>query len=555
MESRRSQKGASESPLIQADREKCRDFKEFLKLVWPLIEGGRPLKWNWHIEVFCDHLQALHEGRLGNKLIVNVPPRTSKSTVVTIAFPCWVWTQNPNLSFVFASYSFPLSSDHAYKRRLILESDWYKDRWWRGIDLAGDRSSLVAIENTARGGMYTTSISGSATGKGGDYRILDDPNNATEMESETQRDTVLRFVDVTWPTRVNDPVTEKQIIVQQRTHTKDVTGHSVKKWNQGRMPYTHLVIPAEFNPEKRCVTPIWTDHRTAKGELIDGVRFPQSYLDEKKIDLGPYFYAGQFDQEPYPLGGGIFKESWIRCRWRASEKQPGHMSVLNGQYHFDPATCYRICTVDPAISEETSGEKKLTDPDYTVIMSWVVVFTHLGSVACLMEMYRRRMEGPEIIPFIQELHKRSRFAVIGVETVAFQKMLFQEAKKKGLPVREISTKNSDDVIYRIDRDKISRAMAATPFLSQGRLAVPETAPWLSEFEAELLQFPNAAHDDITDCLVYGIAIAEKYKGNPLHQNDEPREERNSNDRRGDAPENPLERWESSGGLSGWESPL
>lgn len=497
--------------FIDYSREAIRryGFKEFVKQAWAIVEGGRPLKWNWHLDAICEHLQALHEQRLGkNKLLVNVPPRTSKSTIVTVMFPCWVWTQNPNLSFVFASYAFNLSRDHAYKRRAILESQWYKDRWGNVVEISGDRNNITELSNTQKGMMYTTSIGGSTTGRGGDYLILDDPNDAEQMESEVQRASTLRWIDVTWSTRMNDPRTYREVLIQQRTHTQDVTGHVLSK---GASDWVHLRIPMEYNPDKPCRTPIWFDPRTTKNDLLDEERFPRAFVDRKKIDLGPYFYAGQYDQEPYPLGGGIIKDAWLKT-WKKSDKQPDYMSVLEGQYHFDVWASLRFCTVDPAISEDEIGEKKLSDPDYTVIAAWCAIKTHLGAVLCLLDVVRERMEGPDIIPRVDAMHKYWKFSVIGVETVAFQKMLFQTAKRQGLPVREISTKNDPEALYRIDKDKMARAMAATPMLSQNRVHLPEYAPWLGAFKAEVIQFPNAAHDDCVDVLAYACAIAEKYKG-------------------------------------------
>ena len=529
-------------------REKIRrgGFREFVKQAWHLIEGERALRWSWHLDAICDHLQALHEDRLGKrKLLVNVPPRTSKSTIVTVMFPCWVWTQNPNLSFYFASYAFNLSRDHAYKRRVILESQWYTERWGDKVELLGDRNNIAEVGNTARGIMYTASITGTITGKGGDYLILDDPNSAEQMESEVQRASTLRWIDVTWSTRMNDPNNYREIIIQQRTHTQDVTGHVLSK---SADLWIKLIIPMEFDPDKRCTTPIWCDPRTVKNQLLDEERFPRAFIEQKKIDLGPYFYAGQYGQEPYPLGGGIIKGSWLK-RWKQSANQPGYISILDGQYHFDPWAAYRFCTVDPAISDDEIGQKKLGDPDYTVIAAWCAFWTDHRAVLCLLDMHRERMEGPDILPKIQAMDKYWKFSIIGVETVAFQKMIFQQAKREGLPVREISTRISEDVIYRIDKDKVARAMGATPFMAAGRFHIPEYAPWIGAFESEVVQFPNSAHDDCVDVLAFAVAIAEKYSGDSALDI----ASRRPNDRIRDDGINNLEEISGSEDRSPWDS--
>src|SRR3990167_1518615 len=478
---------------------------DFVRVAWARVEGSRPLEWGWHLDAICKHLEALVDGRLGTRnLLVNVPPRTSKSTIVTVMFPCWLWTFRPQTQFIFASYSFDLSRDHAYKRRAIIESEWYAEAWGEIVQLATDRNNIAEVANTARGLFVTTSVKGTVTGKGGDYKILDDPNDAEQMESEVERASTLRWIDINWSTRANDPKTVREIVIQQRTHTDDVTGHVLK---QNASAWCHLKIPMERG-EKSCVTSIWTDSRTSKGELLQPQRFDAAYVALQKLRLGPYFYAGQYDQEPYPLGGGIFKSAWFG-KWAKSETQPG--SIAAGIYGaIDPWRMFRFTVVDPAITMKTIGEKKVSDPDYTVIYACMAFSTPQGALLCIMDMVRERLEGPGIIKRLKAMQATWRFAVIGVETVAFQLALFQFARKDGLPVREISTKKDPEALYTIDTDKVARAVGATPFTASGRCYIPEYAPWCGDFLAEVCAFPNAAHDDTVDALAFACAIAEKY---------------------------------------------
>ena len=482
-------------------------LRDFIFSAWPIVEGGRALAWSWHLDALCLHLEALASGELGKrKLLVNIPPRTSKSTVVTIMFPCWLWTRSPWLQFMFASYSFALSRDHAYKRRTILESDWYREAWPE-LALSGDRNNIMEMGNTSRGLMFTTSVGGSNTGRGGDYLILDDPNDAEQMESEVQRASALRWIDVTWATRANDLKTVREICIQQRTHTSDVTGHLLKTAPDD---WTLLKLPMQFNPSTRCSTPIWADPRTEKGEILDPDRFPKPHLDALALRLGPYFYAGQYDQEPYPLGGGVFKSAWFSRRWSKSKENPGQLQAAG--YSFDPFSAFRFAVVDPAVSEKSIGEKKINDPDFTAIFACAAIQTHEGVYLAVLDAIHERLEGPDIIPRLQALHGFWRFSVIGVESVAFQLSLFQYAQRAGLPVREISSKNDPEAVYRIDRDKMARAVGSTPYVSRRLVFLPEYAPWLSEFLAEVCAFPNASHDDFVDVLAYAASIAQKFTG-------------------------------------------
>lgn len=139
----------------------------------------------------------------------------------------------------------------------------------------------------------------------------------------------------------------------------------------------------------------------------------------------------------------------------------------------------------------------------------------------LLDLIRKRMEGPEIISEMKLFHAKWKFSIMGVETIAFQKMIAQYAKREGLPIREIGQKN--DSIYKIDKDKTARALSATPLMADRRFFVPFYAPWLADYINELILFPNAAHDDQVDVTAYGVAIAQTIRA--WHNNSEshPRE--------------------------------
>lgn len=491
-----------------------RDLARFVKDAWPIVEGARELKWNWHIDAICAHLVALDDDKLGRrKLLVNVPPRTSKSTLVSVMFPAWVWTRRPHLQFMFASYSFSLSSFLAYKRKLLIESPWYQERWGDKVKLSTDRNSVVEVMNSSKGVMFTTSMGGSITGKGGDYLILDDPNSAEEMESEQQRKTCLDFVDGAWSTRANDAATVKEIIIQQRTHEQDVTGHVLKKAPDD---WIHLKIPMEYHAPNAdhppCVTPLYRDPRKTEGEIIDPVRFPPQYLEGQKITLGSYRYAGQYDQEPAPLGGGIVKSAWLRPWIRNAHGEVVCQGLLHGgDFKFSEWDVTRFCTVDLAFTDEEIGDKKTDDPDYCVFGAFATFLPRPGfPVVVLLDLIRERMEGPDMLLKLEAFHKHWKFNVIGFESVQAQKALFQFARKMALPVREISTKVNDaEALYTIDKDKVSRLISATPLMEAGNFYVPAYSPWLAEYKQELTRFPNTAHDDQCDVTSYAVPIARK----------------------------------------------
>ena len=329
------------------------------------------------------------------------------------------------------------------------------------------------------------------------HNCLDDPHDPQGAESEVQRETTKDWLSLTWPTRLNDTALSAEVLVMQRLHETDATGLYLSEGG-----WEHLKIPMYFRGTKYGTSLGQFDPRTSNGEIIDSRVYSQEYVDRVAKRLGPYGVAGQFQQEPAPPEGGIIKRAWLR-EYRKVEDR---LDV--GDYLIDWKNCLRFCTVDPAVTKKETSDKS-TDPDYTVMLAWAVFFSTRGPLLILLDAIRERLEGPDIIPKLEAFDRFYSFSLIGVETVAFQMMLFQEAKRKGLPVREIANKDSEDVIYRIDKDKVARAYAATPMMADGRFYVPNYAPWLEAYVKELTTFPNAAHDDYVDATSAGCAIAEK----------------------------------------------
>lgn len=517
-------RGEAHRRAILAETELCRrSLLEFVRAAWPLIEPATPFSDNWHIRAICEHLQAVTESKI-RKLLITIPPRTGKSSIVSVLWPCWVWVRHSESRWLFASYAQTLSFRDSRRRRIVIESDWYRSRWGNLFSLATDQNVKHEFENTKRGSMTATSTGGAVTGRGGDYICLDDPHDATAMESEVQRESILNWFDLAWSTRGNQAASYREVIIMQRTHELDVAGHVLKQGG-----WEHLRLPMQFDPLKRCTTSTgWSDPRKEVGELLDPNRFPLRNVEDLKRRLGPYGAAGQLQQEPAPAEGGLIRRAWLR-----PYRRDGDFIEVEG-YKFDLRTAFRFATVDPAVTAKELEDQR--DPDYTVLAAWAVQGTHRGPVLCLLDLNRERLEGPDIVPKLKAFHDFWKFSIIGVESIAFQLALFQQAARLGLPVREISQK--EDALYRIDRDKTARVYAATPLMADGRFYVPEYAPWLGEYIRELISFPNAAHDDMVDVTTSAIAIAQKMRGELLPERERPKPRRldvNVNDLRDDEP--------------------
>ncbi|MGB3833784.1 MAG: phage terminase large subunit [Mesorhizobium sp.] len=297
--------------IIEDDRRKAkRSFAEFVKMAWDELEPDTTLVWNWHMQAICDHLQALVEGKflelgLPNRLLINVPPGSSKSLLVSVLLQAWEWgpAGKPSVRYLSTSYNdVPVNRDTRKCRDLIL-SDWYQERWPIYLPRRAETSFANDRTGTRQGVAF-----GSLTSQRGDRLIIDDPHSTETAESDAERKRTTRKFREGAQNRLNDQKRSAIIVIMQRLHQEDVSGVI----DEVGMHYVHLMLPMEFEPNRKCVTPLgFEDPRTEDGELLDAVRWPPDEVENLKRDLGSYAYAGQYQQRPTPREGGMFKREWF----------------------------------------------------------------------------------------------------------------------------------------------------------------------------------------------------------------------------------------------------
>ena len=301
-------------------------LRDYIPLVWPVLEPGRPFIGGWAIDAVCDHLQAVTDGYI-TKLLINVPPGFMKSLSTCVFWPSWEWgpRNRPDLRYVASSYSDKLTIRDNRKMRFVIQSEEYQSRWGHRFHLIGDQNAKQKFENDKRGYKLATSVGGLGTGERGDRQLIDDPHNVTDGESEPKRETTLGWFTETMSTRINDPGQSAFIVIMQRVHQRDVSGLIIAE----EMGYTHLMIPMNFEAERKCFVYVehprpaeleegesetfeWQDPREEEDELAWQERYPQEYVEN---DLKPalrawgggYAEAGQLQQSPIPRGGGMFQ--------------------------------------------------------------------------------------------------------------------------------------------------------------------------------------------------------------------------------------------------------
>lgn len=290
---------------LAIERELCRrSLADFAKRAWPILEPATPLRWGWALDAICAHLEAVTRGEI-LRLLMNVPPGTMKSLLTGVIWPAWEWGPCglPEKRFIGTAHKQDLAIRDATKCRRLIQSEWFQSLW--PLALTSDQNAKTKFEN-AKTGFREAMAFTSMTGARGDRVILDDPLSADDANS----DAALTAAELTFlealPTRVNNDQSAI-VVIMQRLHQRDTSGLILDRG----LPYVHLCLPMRFEPDRRCVTPIFTDPRTKPDELLFPERFPEAQVAELERTLGSYATAGQLQQRPVPRGGGLFRREWF----------------------------------------------------------------------------------------------------------------------------------------------------------------------------------------------------------------------------------------------------
>lgn len=297
---------------LEGTRARCRSLAGFIREAWHVLEPETPLIWGWHLDAICDHLEAVTRGEI-TRLLITVPPGSSKSLIVSVLWPAWEWSiGRRGLRYLTTSYDEVNITRDARKHRDLVQSEWYRALF---PEVRLTRTAEDDFANSDQGGRLAATFV-SLTGKRGDRLIYDDPHSAKKAESDDQRYATTQGFREGATNRLNDQKRSAIIVIMQRLHHKDVAGVILEV----PMGYCHLNIPMEFetvdgegNPLPRVPTAIgWLDPRTEDGELMDPIRFDREVVEDLKRDLGAYAYAGQYQQRPVPREGGLFQRSYFK---------------------------------------------------------------------------------------------------------------------------------------------------------------------------------------------------------------------------------------------------
>lgn len=291
-----------------------KSFWEFFKMVWPIIVA-EDMRVNWHMSYLCNEAQKILELVFAGKpkdydLVINIPPGSSKSTILSQALPAWAWTRMPSFRYIGGSHSMDLAMRDSIRTRDIVQSDFYRDHFGQ-IELRDDENMKGLFTNTKKGGRLAVSTGSKVTGFHAHLIGVDDPVDPEAAMSEADMKKANRWMTNTLPSRGIMRKDTPMIICQQRIAQNDPSGERLAQG--GRVK--HICLPAEllYDKEGRLAVNVQPPAliRYYKDRLLDPVRLNRQNLEEYKKD-GQYVYSSQYLQDPVSLDGATFDISKLK---------------------------------------------------------------------------------------------------------------------------------------------------------------------------------------------------------------------------------------------------
>jgi len=434
---------------------------------------------NWHTEILCEALEAVESGKI-RFLIIEMPPRHSKSLHVSQLFPAWVMGRDEDVPMIIASYSGDLAVSHGRETRNLIDSEEYQNIF--KTKLAPDSKAKGTWNTTGRGAYNAAGVGGSITGKGAKIFIIDDPfKDRKEAESILIRDGRDSWRKSVARTRLTPD--GAMVILHTRWHDDDMIGRIVHdddwvdyfKWKQGEKgTWVRLTLPAIAEVDEPF---------RKQGEALWPGRYDLEELALIKKDLGGYEWSALYQQSPVDDEHRVFHLEWFQYREMAD--------ILNRN-----TTNYM--TVDTKGTESKDGGS-----DYIgITVNYVEVDGTWN-----FKSWRVRMSSKELVDFLFTSHLNMRLAKIGIEKTAYTeglKVYLDEemAKRKHfLPIVELKHGGTKKEI---------RIEALQPRYERGAIYhIREYGQnTCSDLEEELLRFPKAINDDASDSAAYQMQVVQ-----------------------------------------------
>lgn len=443
-----------ELPLLLHDAMMRADLSMFVGRVMATLEPGTNYEHNWHVELIASELERVRGG-LARRLMINLPPRSMKTIMVSVAFTAWVLGHDPSRRLMCVAYSQDVAKAQAVLFNRVVSTDWFRRLFPECRPVVPNRQ----LEWTTSKGGYrlATSIDGSVLGRGADIIILDDPNKGQEIYSKVARDKVKTSYDQTISTRLNHPKKSAILCVMQRLHDDDLAGHMMRQ-----EPFELVRVPAIATADETWDLGHGLTHQRLAGEFIQPSRMGAAELDLQRAKMGDTAFNAQYQQQPIPEDGIVIRRQWLR-----------YYEAPRDDY------IYRLASWDTA---STLSE----DADWSVGTIWGVA----GQEIHLLHIERVRMESPELVRLIEETHRRWSVDKTVIEDGDLGRGIAQHIHRSSSVCRP--------TLHKPRVEKLARMQARAVMFETGKVFLPRQANWLASYLDELLGFPNRTHDDQVD---------------------------------------------------------
>lgn len=436
----------------------------FIADVFKILNPSTEYSNNWHISLISEYLNAVQHGHI-KRLIINLPPRSLKSIIVSVAWPAWILGLDPSKRIIAASYTQSLSTKHSLDTKIIMESELYCQNFSKTKLIRTTQKKLITSKNGFR---YATSIGGSITGEGGDYLIIDDPHNPTYVNSKKMRHKVIDWYENTFATRLNNPKKGAIVLVMQRLCIGDLTDYLKKQGSS----WTVLSIPIQSDKKYTYVT--FNHHyKYNKNDILDKTRYDLNVLNQIKQSIGLHNFNAQYLQKPN-LSRQILSNDMI-------------LQIDN------MPTKYEFIVQSWDTASQTSN-----NADFSVCATFGVY----KKKYYLINLFKARVQYTELKTNALKLIQEYKPMYVLIENKSSGQALIQELKIL-----------HDNIIPQTPKiDKLMRLETNINIIQSGTLVFPKNSTWINDVILELTEFPNGKHDDIVDCITQFLSFI-KYRIN------------------------------------------
>ncbi len=477
------------------------NLADFAKAAWPLVEPTKQFDYNWHLDVVFAYLEHWYRGTLRGgtvkNLIFNLSPGGMKSLSTSVFGPAWWWANDPSARFINLTNADTLAERDSVKMRSIILSNWYQERWGHKVTLTKEQSGKMYFTNTKSGFRQALGFNANISGKRGTHLLIDDAIDAKKAFSDADINSVNLTFDQAVGNRLDDVRKSGICIMMQRVRINDLTGHVLEKepenWVLVKIPMRWTGVEG-YDPVKDLgpeYAHLRDPRRKGGTKLYFPLRFPEKEVKVAEKRLGEYGTAGQHQQDPVPLGGGILKKKWW-VRWedmhgwqKRNKDRPRRPPPLMKHVFWSWDTAYT--TRDRKENAFSAGTK------------WGLFYDEgdMKDKLMLIDAWHDRVAFYELKKKILHASIQDTDAHL-IERKASGISVIQELRRN----RRIKVRSYDP---RRDGDKESRAMLCTSHFESGMIVYPDR-DWAKELIDLVSTFPTGAppSSDYTDTVSQAV---------------------------------------------------